>query len=198
MFARARDGHVAEAPLLLHRRVVVDAAGVGEDALLHAGDVHRRKLQSLGGVHGHQRDGALFGIVAVDVRHQRHPLEESDQRRGLVGGVVFVLADLRHELHQVLEAPFRFHRRLGRQRVAIAALLQHLLGQLGRAHVQPLDAQLGHQLDEGGDPSCGGRLPRTRGRRRSAPAPPTTTTRAGGQTPPPCRRCCRRCRAPAR
>ena len=66
----AGERDVAEAALFLGGRIVVDAALVGKDAFLQADHQHLGKLQALGRMHGHQRDRALLGIVAVHVGRQ--------------------------------------------------------------------------------------------------------------------------------
>ena len=80
LLAGARDGDVGQAALLLELgRVGVAEGGVGEDALLHAGNEDHRELQALGGVDGHHRDGVLLACERVKVAAQGEPLHEGGE-----------------------------------------------------------------------------------------------------------------------
>ena len=84
---RARDAHVHQPPLLVHR-VGIDRALVRHQALLDAHQVDARELEALGRVQRHQRDrvaaalavGACVGIAVV-LGRQRDALQELRQRR---------------------------------------------------------------------------------------------------------------------
>ena len=81
--AGAGEPDVREPALLLELAAVVEAARVGEDAVLEPGEEHGRELQALGGVEGHQGDHAAVVVVGrvgdlVGVGDQGHPLEEVD------------------------------------------------------------------------------------------------------------------------
>ena len=66
--AGAGEGHVGQAPLLGELGLLCQGAGVGEGAVLHAGDEDDRELQAFGGVDGHEGDLALFlGLPGVFV-----------------------------------------------------------------------------------------------------------------------------------
>src|SRR5690242_7076772 len=65
--ARAGDAHVAEAAFLLELVGVAQAPHVRKDAVLEAGQEHHRKLEPLGGVQRHERDGALLSLDVVEV-----------------------------------------------------------------------------------------------------------------------------------
>ena len=115
---RARERHIAQAAFFLDGGVVVDAALVGEHPLLQADHQHLGKLQALGRVHGHESDRALLGIIAVHIGSQGDAFQEVSQA-GLLG-LALVLAHLRHQLHQVLQAAFGLDGVLGCKLIAIA------------------------------------------------------------------------------
>ena len=84
VLARAGERDVAEAALLLHLVRLADAAQAGENTLLAADDEHRRKLQALGRVHGHERDAVHGLVVVIEVGIERDLVEES-RERGIIG-----------------------------------------------------------------------------------------------------------------
>ena len=90
------DAHVGQPALLLQLGGLAQGPDVGEHPVLHAGQEHRRVLQALGRVQGHQRHlGVVVGQV-VGVGHQSRPLDQ------LVDGVE--LAGHPDQLVQVLQA----------------------------------------------------------------------------------------------
>ena len=86
----AGDAYVGKAPLLFFRLLVVavERHGAGENAVLHAGDIYVRKLQSLGAVQGHQKDLVLRFICVVQIGNQCHFFQESGQCRFFRGLLV--------------------------------------------------------------------------------------------------------------
>ena len=112
------DRHVAETALFLDGRIIIDAALMRENPLLQADHQHLGELQTLGRVHSHQRDRALLRIIAVYVGSQSDAFQEVSQ--GGLLGLALVLAHLRHQLHQVLQAALGLDRVLSRELVAIA------------------------------------------------------------------------------
>ena len=71
-----RDADVGEAALLLELVGLAERAQVGEHAVLHADEEHRRELEALGRVQGHEHDRRLVAVERVGVGHQAHLLEE--------------------------------------------------------------------------------------------------------------------------
>ena len=66
----ARDADIAQAALLLHLRLVHEAARGRENALFQTGHEHIGEFQALGGVQRHQRHIAALVLLLVKVSHQ--------------------------------------------------------------------------------------------------------------------------------
>ena len=75
-----RDAHEHQPPFLLQLIRMIEAALVGQDAILHRHQVDHREFQALGGVKRHQRDAVLLGIPDVGVGHQGRGFQECSQR----------------------------------------------------------------------------------------------------------------------
>ena len=75
-----RDAHEHQSPFLLQLIRMIEAALVGQDAILHRHQVDHREFQTLGGVKRHQRDAVLLGIPDVGVGHQGRGFQECSQR----------------------------------------------------------------------------------------------------------------------
>ncbi len=105
----AGDADVGQAPLLLDG-VGFDAGAVGEDLFLETDDVHRRKLQTLGGVHGHHLHafGAFFLFLLALEHVAQHQLAD-----GVFDGHVAVFVALQGALQRVDEEPDVTHARVG-------------------------------------------------------------------------------------
>ena len=132
MLARAGERDVAQAALLLHFIRLADAAQAGENALLAADDEHRRKLQALGRVHGHERDAVHGLVVVIEVGIERDLVEEARER-----GVIGLLGegnDVRLELLHVLDAGGVLGRVLFLERADIAAALHDEVVEFVRRH----------------------------------------------------------------
>ena len=81
---RARHADVAEPALLLDGALVPRRRRVGEDALLHADQVHDRELEALRRVAGHQRHAVAAALEGVEVGDERHLVEVLLERRAVV------------------------------------------------------------------------------------------------------------------
>ena len=59
------DPHIAETTLLLHRGRIIQGAVTGKQTLFQTNQENHRKLKTLAGMQGHQRDLVLLRILAV-------------------------------------------------------------------------------------------------------------------------------------
>ena len=149
----AGEGDVAESALLLHLVRLPDGADAREDRLLHANDEHRRKLQPLGAVHGHEHHGVRVRVVVVHVRIEGDVGKIALQR--FVPGFLHVGEDAGFKLPHVFGAGGVFGRVLFLEGADVAGLLQQLVQQLVRAvggrEVLEFQDQIGEepQLDPG-------------------------------------------------
>ena len=139
------DADEEEPPLLLDLIVVLGGADVGQDAVLDGDDEHNGKLQPLGGVQRHQRDGPRVFIPPVDRRGQGDLRQEILDRGAGVHLVEF--AGGRDQLIEVREAILAVVALVGFQVLAIVDPGQELLHDLlGRPVAQ--GRQLVHQAGE--------------------------------------------------
>ena len=109
------DPHVGQPSLLRQLVGVTEGTQVGEYAVLHTHDEHRRKLEALRSVHRHEDDLASIVVIVrqvIGVGHQADPLQEVVHRIKPGGGS--------HQLGQVLQSPLGLDRVLGAQLVEIA------------------------------------------------------------------------------
>ena len=126
--ARAREADIREPPLLLHLALVVERAGVREDALLEAGDEDDVELEALGGVERDERDRVGVAGVRVLVGHEGRLLEQAVERVGRLE--VAVAADDLAQLEQVGPAVLALLRAV-HEHGPVARLLEHRVEQLG-------------------------------------------------------------------
>jgi hypothetical protein len=61
------DPDVAQPALLFELVGVADASHVREHAVFQTDEEHNREFEALRGVQRHERDGALLGIVLVEI-----------------------------------------------------------------------------------------------------------------------------------
>ncbi len=142
----AGERNVAQAALLLHLVRLADAAQTRENALLAADDEHRRKLQTLGRVHGHERDTVGRLVIVVEIRIERDLIEEARERG--VFGLLGKGDDVRLELLHVFNARSVLGRVLLLKGADIAAALHDQIIELVRRHGLGLLLQL---LDQDGE-----------------------------------------------
>ena len=142
----ARDGDVAEPPLLLHLIRIAEASRTGEKSLLHADKEHIRKFQSLGAVHGHHDDGVRVGVILLDVGIERDLLQKTGECRRIA--VFHIAEDAGFEFADVFRAGARFHVVLFLQHGEIARPHQHLVVKTRKAQrLQQLRAFLDHDCE---------------------------------------------------
>ena len=99
MLLCSRDGHIEQSALLLQLAHRVRTHRTGEDVFFESHHEHRRELQSLGRVDGHQRHlVVLVAIIAVEIRQQRHLLQEVGQIH-LIAHILLTSA-----LHEILQS----------------------------------------------------------------------------------------------
>ena len=146
VLTRAGERDVAQAALLFHFVRLADAAQPREDALLAADDEHRRELQTLGRVHGHERDTVGRLVIVVEIRIERDLVEEA-RKRGIFG-LLGKGDDVRLELLHVFDARSVLGRVLLLKGADIAAALHDQIIELVRRHSLGLLLQL---LDQDGE-----------------------------------------------
>ena len=146
VLTRAGERDVAQAALLLHLVRLADAAQPREDTLLAADDEHRRELQTLGRVHGHERDAVGRLVIVIEIRIERDLIEEARERG--VFGLLGKGDDVRLELLHVFDARSVLRRVLLLKGADIAAALHDQIIELIGRHGLGLLLQL---LDQDGE-----------------------------------------------
>ncbi len=107
-FFGAGHAYVAEAALFFKLRIRGHRALMREQTFLHAHHEYHRIFQPFHRMHGHHGDHIRSVVIGIDVRYQRHVLQESDQC--FIVGVFVEVGGDGHKFLHVLDAGERFLR----------------------------------------------------------------------------------------
>ena len=117
------DADVAETTLLLEILRISDGREAREESVVHPDEVHLRELKSLRTMQRHQRQKVLSLVLPIDVRHQRHILQELTELRRVA--LCLIVRRLTDDLLDVLEAGLGFDRSFRPDLHTVTGIIPH-------------------------------------------------------------------------